>query len=47
MSYFVVGFVCFMAGGVIGGFVMALMAIQNNNEYHVESIDKTKEGGAE
>lgn len=42
-GYIAVGVVCLFVGVFVGIFVMSLMAVAKNNEYHVEELDLDKE----
>lgn len=48
-GYIVVGVVCLFVGAFLGIFVMSLMTVAKNNEYHVEELDfdKEREDGAD
>lgn len=42
-GYIAVGVVCLFVGVFVGVLVMSLMAVNKNNEYHVEELDLSKE----
>lgn len=42
-GYIAVGIVCLFVGVFVGVLVMSLMAVNKNNEYHVEELDLSKE----
>jgi hypothetical protein len=42
-GYIIVGVICLAVGCVFGGVIMALLAVDNINEHHVESLYKEED----
>jgi hypothetical protein len=42
-GYIVVGAICLALGCAVGVIVVALVAVDNNNEYHVEDLQRKEE----